>query len=103
MIVDMRLRPPLKSWVDKPQFSRGAKAGYYPSRIGFPRPPSAEQQSIELLIQEMDTAGVQWGVIMGRQSAAPLGVIPNDEIAELIAQHPRPFRVVRGHRRQRRP
>ena len=91
MIVDMRLRPPLKSWVDKPQFSRGAKAGYYPSRIGFPRPPSAEQQSIELLIQEMDTAGVQWGVIMGRQSAPPLGVIPNDEIAELIAQHPDRF------------
>ena len=91
MIVDMRLRPPLKSWVDKPQFKSGSQAGYYPSRIGFPRPPSAEQQSIDLLVEEMDAAGVQWGVIMGRQSAAPLGVIPNDEIADLIALHPDRF------------
>lgn len=89
MIVDMRLRPPLKSWVDKPQFQSGAK--YYPSRIGFPRPPSAEQQSIDLLIQEMDAAGIQWGVIMGRQSAPPLGVIPKDEVAELISRHPDRF------------
>ena len=35
MIVDMRLRPPLKSWVTKIQYHRG---GGNPARLGFPRP-----------------------------------------------------------------
>ena len=91
MIVDMRLRPPLESWVDKPQFQRDSEAKYYPSRIGFPRPPSAERRSIELLLREMDAAGIRWGVIMGRQSAPPLGMIPNGEIGDLMAKHPDRF------------
>ena len=89
MIVDMRLRPPIKSWVDKPQFRKGAK--FYPSRIGFPRPPSAENRSMELLIEEMDAADIQLGVIMGRQSAEPHGVIPNDDIADVMASYPGRF------------
>lgn len=89
MIVDMRLRPPLPAWVGRPQFGQGE--AYYPTRIGFPRPASAEQQSIDLLIGEMDQAGIQWGVVMGRQSVDPLGVIPNDEIAALINEHPDRF------------
>lgn len=94
MIVDMRLRPPLESWTNKPQFSKGNQ--FYPSRIGFPRPPSAEQRSMALLIEEMDTAGIQWGVVMGRQSAEPHGVIPNDDIAAVIAQHPDRFVAFAG-------
>lgn len=90
-IVDMRLRPPIPAWTDKAQFSSGAKAGYYPSRLGFPRPRSAEERSMDLLLQEMDEAGVQWGVAMGRQSAPPHGSIPNDAIAELMAQYPDRF------------
>ncbi len=85
MIVDMRLRPPTKSWISKPQFKQGVP--FYPSRVGFPRPPSAEQRSLDLLFSEMDTAGITWGVAMGRHSAEPLGVIPNDEIREFVAKH----------------
>lgn len=44
-----------------------------------------------LLLQEMDQAGIRLGVIMGRQSAEPVGIIPNDEIAETIAQYPDRF------------
>jgi predicted TIM-barrel fold metal-dependent hydrolase len=40
-----------------------------------------------MLIGEMDQAGIQWGVIMGRRAADPFGSIPNDEIAETIAAH----------------
>jgi len=87
--IDMRLRPPLPSWRDKPQFTEGT--GYYPTRIGFPRPPSVKTQSMDLLKREMDEAGIKWGVIMGRQSAPPLGLIPNDEIAAAIAESPDRF------------
>ena len=94
MIVDMRLRPPTKSWISKPQFRQGLS--FYPSRVGFPRPPSAEQRSVSLMFSEMDTAGITWGVAMGRQSAEPLGEIPNDEIREFVAEHPDRFVAFAG-------
>jgi hypothetical protein len=89
MIIDMRLRPPLPSWTRQPQFAQDVT--YYPTRIGFPRPPSALALSMDMLIAEMADAAVTWGVIMGRQSAAPFGIIPNDEIAEAIRLHPDRF------------
>ena len=85
MIVDMRLRPPIPEWTDKAQFRKGVE--FYPTRVGFPRPPSAEERSIPLLLQEMDEAGIRWGVVMGRQSAEPMGVIPNDAIARFVTEH----------------
>jgi len=87
-IVDMRLRPPLKTWVSKVQFTRPDE---YFRKLGYERPASTRTQSLPDLMREMDDAQVQWGVIMGRQSEEPLGVIPNDEIAECIAQHPDRF------------
>ena len=88
MIVDMRLRPPLKSWVNRIQYQHGTAN---PARAGFPRPPSAEARSMEMLLQEMDQAGIRWGVIAGRQSKEPVGVIPNDEIAETVTRYPARF------------
>jgi len=88
MYIDMRLRPPLPTWVGKANFAKGI---FYPVRIGFERPPSAEARSIEMLLREMDEAEIEYGVIMGRQSIEPLGVIPNDEIAACIAAYPDRF------------
>lgn len=88
-IVDMRLRPPTKSWVSKPQYKEGVPD--HPTRIGFPRAPSAEKRSMKLLLQEMDQAEIRWGVAMGRHSAEPFGRIPNDEIAEFLKQFPDRF------------
>lgn len=89
MIVDMRLRPPTRTWIAKPQYKQAVT--FYPSRVGFPRPPSAEQRSMPLLLQEMDQCGIRWGVAMGRQSAEPLGAIPNDEVREVVDAHPDRF------------
>jgi predicted TIM-barrel fold metal-dependent hydrolase len=88
-IVDMRTRPPLETWVTKAQFRQGGV--YYPTRVGFSRPPSAEQRSVDLLVSELDAAGVRWAVIMGRQSVEPTGSIPNDEIAACVAKYPDRF------------
>jgi uncharacterized protein len=89
-IVDMRLRPPLASWTDKPQYKEDS-AAYFPTRIGFPRAPSAVNRSVSLLLQEMDEAGIQWGVVMGRKSKLPLGIIPNEDIEAFIAKYPDRF------------
>ena len=88
-IIDMRLRPPLKSWVTTAQFTEGT--AYYPTRHGFPRPKSVKTQAMQDLLDEMDEASITWGVIMGRQSAPPHGAVPNDEITEAINQHPQRF------------
>lgn len=87
--VDMRLRPPLPSWISKAQFNFDRE--YHLKRTGFHLPQSAVQRSMDLLIKEMDEAEVEWGVIMGRQSCEPHGVIPNDEIAECIKKYPNRF------------
>ena len=68
-IIDMRLRPPLKSWVTTAQFTEGT--AYYPTRHGFPRPKSVKTQAMQDLLDEMKEASITWGVIMGRQSAPP--------------------------------
>ncbi len=91
MIVDMRLRPPLPSFVSSTIFEKAAVGSYRPTRQWFSRPPSAEARSMPMLISEMDGAGIQWGVIMGRYSAEPLGCIPNDELAACVAEHPDRF------------
>ncbi len=88
-IIDMRLRPPLKSWVKTAQFAEGT--AYYPTRHGFPRPKSVKTQAMQDLLDEMDEARITWGVIMGRQSAPPHGSVPNDEITEAISKHPQRF------------
>jgi uncharacterized protein len=93
MIIDMRLRPPLESWKTTAQFTEGN--AYYPSRLGFPRPPSVVKQSIELLLQEMKEADF-FGVIPGRQSAPPLGIIPNDEITAIVQKYPDRFVALAG-------
>ena len=93
MIIDMRLRPPLHSWKSTAQFTEGS--AYYPSRMGFPRPPSVVKQSIDLLLEEMKEADF-FGVIPGRQSAPPLGIIPNDEITAIVQKYPDRFVAMTG-------
>lgn len=46
---------------------------------------------MSLMFEEMDTAGIKWGVAMGRHSAEPLGTIPNDEIRDVIEKYPDRF------------
>jgi predicted TIM-barrel fold metal-dependent hydrolase len=92
--IDMRLRPPLESWKATAQFKEGT--AYYPTRYGFPRPRSVQTQSVDDLLVEMDEAEIAVGIVMGRQSAPPHGVIPNDEIARFIESRSDRFRAFAG-------
>ena len=42
-------------------------------------------------MKEMDEAGIDVGVIMGRQAAAAFGSMPNEEVAELVRDYPGRF------------
>jgi len=89
MIVDMRLRPPLASLLETPLFRTGTQSST--SHPDFPRAPSADLRSPDLLLREMDEAGIGLGVVMGRQSPGGLGSVPNTELAEWISRYPTRF------------
>jgi len=87
MIFDMRLRPPYESFLNTFPY---AQEGYYPSHIGHERPESALRRSMELLIVEMDSAGITTGLLVGRRNSV-WGTVENDHIRELIEHYPGRF------------
>ncbi|AOB40090.1 amidohydrolase [Bordetella parapertussis] len=87
MIVDLRLRPPIPGFARSTLYQAGPKT----SHPDFPVEPSVGQCSLPLLISEMDAAGVAVGVVPGRYSMEPFGIVSNDELATLFADYPGRF------------
>jgi predicted TIM-barrel fold metal-dependent hydrolase len=93
MVIDFRIRPPAKSFLGLSILNKGYKG---PTRMGVEPAPSFMQDSMDLLIEEMQEAGIVKGVIMGRQSAPVYGSVPNDEIAEILKEYPGHFEAFGG-------
>ena len=55
--------------------------------LGMELPPSVRQRSPEMMLREMDEAGVQMGVVPGRISPI-LGTIEADDIAAIVSEYP---------------
>lgn len=90
-IIDMRLRPPIPAWTRGSVFRT---AMHYPRNlVSFKGARSAWLESLDLLFEEMDSAGVKYGVLMGRAAsgAGSLGGVANREIVEAVAQYPDRF------------
>ncbi|WP_026437786.1 amidohydrolase family protein [Acidovorax sp. JHL-9] len=90
MIVDFRLRPPVGGFLDTLMYSAGERRDGFTRTVGFEPSPAAQQQSMELLLQEMDAAGVHKGVVVGRL-AGTLGSVPNADVQRIVAEHPGRF------------
>ena len=67
-----------------------AAADFYADNIGLQRSPSARQESMELLLQEMEENGIDMGVATGRVGHRK-GNVPNDEIIRLMKEYPGKF------------
>ncbi|HUV80764.1 MAG TPA: amidohydrolase family protein [Candidatus Bathyarchaeia archaeon] len=93
MIIDARVRPPYKSLqqvlASAPGVPKSVKRS--PLVSGYERPPSMVQKSLELFIEEMDEAGVDKGILVGRQAGHR--IVSNDDIAELRDRYPERFPV----------
>ena len=87
MILDARVRPPYKSLKDVLAPAPGARPSVKRSPLvsGYERPQSMVRKSVELFLQEMDEAGVDKGILVGRQAGHR--VVSNDDIAELRDQY----------------
>jgi predicted TIM-barrel fold metal-dependent hydrolase len=89
-IIDFRLRPPLRGFLDMVMYANAQRRDAATRRHGFEPAPSAVHQSMELLLKEMDSAGISAGVVVGRNSGL-YGSVDNDAVAAIVADHPGRF------------
>lgn len=91
MIIDFRLRPPARSFLHMGIYASDERNKKLAHTYGFKAPaPSALQRSPSLMLQEMDEAGINIGVIPGRRGHFK-GSISNDEIIQLTEDFPGRF------------
>lgn len=93
MVIDFRCRPPTPHFIE---YFDASRVGWMAARLGAPKlSPAFLQGSMTLFWEEMDEAGIDVGVVLGRNSPAVFmgkpfkeAYIPNEHIAELQAQYP---------------
>lgn len=100
MIVDFRIRPPYKNFLNihiyRQRNPKPDPVTIPGLQIGLDRYRSYEERSMTWFMKEMDEAKIDLAVIMGRQSTAAFGNVPNEEIAELVRDYPGRFVGVGG-------
>ena len=85
-VIDFRLRPPTKTFLDLRIYT-DEKITTFARQLCVEPPKAALAHSMELFWQEMDEAGIDIGVMNGRQCPPPFGTVLNDDIAELQRAH----------------
>jgi predicted TIM-barrel fold metal-dependent hydrolase len=92
-IIDFRVRPPLKGFLDMVMYSNGERRDRFTRQLGLEPAPSAMQRSMPLLLEEMKAANVVHGVITGRTSDF-LGSVSNEDVAAIVKEHPGRFSAI---------
>ncbi len=89
-IIDFRLRPPSGGFLGMVMYADLARSASMAKKLGMRLSPSANAQSMNLLLEEMDEANVSIGVVPGRGSPV-LGSVSNDDIVAITRQYPQRF------------
>ncbi|WP_137921029.1 amidohydrolase family protein [Hydrogenophaga sp. 2FB] len=90
MIIDFRIRPPVGGFRDTLMYAAGERRDGFTRTVGFTPSIAAQKQSMDLLLQEMDQAKVDCGVVVGRL-AGTLGSVPNEDVQRIVQEHPNRF------------
>ncbi len=91
MAIDLRLRPPYKSFLDIHVYAEPVEESIPSSGFEIAPPPSVKERSMELLFQEMDEAGVTHGVIPGRDAIPPYLKHTEEDLYDLAREYPDRF------------
>jgi predicted TIM-barrel fold metal-dependent hydrolase len=86
-IIDFRLRPPARGFLNTAMYKEAERRDRYTRNLGFEPAPSAVQQSMDLMLAEMEQSGVTAGLVVGRHAGA-LGSVSNDDVHQICAAHP---------------
>jgi uncharacterized protein len=89
-VVDFRIRPPFKDFLATAMYAGARRRDGITRAIGFEPSPAALQLSVDMMIGEMDEAGIGRGVVVGRNSG-PLGSVDNAVVMEFCNSHPGRF------------
>jgi uncharacterized protein len=89
-IIDFRLRPPLKGFLDMVMYSAAERRDRITRQHGMEPAESAQKKSMDLLLRDMDEAGVTTGVVMGRYSGL-YGSVSNQDVADIVKSYPGRF------------
>ena len=95
MVIDFRLRPPFGGFLHTGMYADKAAADFYADNIGLRRSESSRQQSMELLLREMEENGIDMGVATGRIGHKK-GNVSNDDIIRLTQTWPGKFAGLAG-------
>ena len=87
MIIDMRLRPPYKSIMKMNFFETPQFIAPLVEKNGGHMPLSCFEKSMDMLIQEMDEAGIDMGVVPIRTSQG----VRNEDLLDLLQEYPDRF------------
>lgn len=89
-VIDFRIRPPFKGFLDTLMYSQPERRDRFTRQLGLTPSPSATGKSCELLLKEMDEAGIDLGVVVGRNSGF-LGSVSNADVMEFVQANPQRF------------
>lgn len=90
-IIDFRLRPPAHGFLTHRLYSQPDRSRRITERLGLSVPPSAIARDMDLLVREMDAAGVRIGVVAARRSAPDYGTIPTEDVLAIVRERPGRF------------
>ena len=89
-IIDFRVRPPLRGFLKMVMYSNSERRDRFTRQLGLEPAPSAQQQSMPMLLDEMKAVSVVMGVITARISDF-LGSVENADVAAIVREHPNRF------------
>lgn len=93
-VFDFRIRPCYKGYMNLDIVKSWRNVPKEPRRLrttGFERRPvpSVDKADVDLMMKEMEAAGVVGGVLMGRETRNPVwGGVPNEDLYELTQKYP---------------
>ncbi len=90
MVIDFRLRPPFGDYVKLGMYTNKERCRSYASNIGRELAPSIAEESMELLLKDMDDNGIDIGVATGRVEHFA-GGMSNDNVIRLTETYPGRF------------
>jgi predicted TIM-barrel fold metal-dependent hydrolase len=97
-VVDFRVQPPYKSF-RRLHFYRPRPAVEDPvsgNPFAFARPEDPSFDSLDRFHEEMDEHGIGHAVVVGQRADPQWGRVENEDIAELVADHPGRYSGVAG-------
>lgn len=89
-VIDFRLRPPVRGYLDLVMYAKAERRDGITRQHGMEPAASAQAKSMDMLLAEMDEAGVTCGVVMGRYSGL-YGTVSNEDVAYIVNTWPGRF------------